>query len=112
MRTARTFGPAFSGAADGPRLALQQEAIRRYMLVHDWRTLWEISYDLSFPESSVSAQLRHLRKPEFGGYVVEKRRRGNSGTWEYRVREPQTVFDSLTGQGHLFPEEPRGTHYD
>lgn len=39
------------------------------------------------PAASVSAQLRHLRKPRFGGFVVEKRPRGDRerGLWEYRL---------------------------
>lgn len=37
--------------------------------------------------ASISARLRDLRKPKFGGYVVERRRR-TVGTWEYRVSLP------------------------
>lgn len=52
-----------------------------------WRTLSEIAQVLGYPEASISAQLRHLRKPDFGSYLVDKRRRPNSpGYWEYRVR--------------------------
>jgi hypothetical protein len=51
-----------------------------------WRTLYEIAKATGDPETSTSAQLRHLRKPRFGGYVVEKRRRtATAGTWEYRL---------------------------
>lgn len=52
-----------------------------------WMTLREISELTSFGEASISAQLRHLRKPRFGGYVVAKRRRGrvSRGMWEYRI---------------------------
>ncbi|HEV2195068.1 MAG TPA: hypothetical protein VGR55_05780 [Candidatus Acidoferrum sp.] len=48
-----------------------------------------------YPPASISAQLRHLRKREFGGYEVEKRQRLSGrvlhgedfGTvWEYRLR--------------------------
>jgi hypothetical protein len=28
--------------------------------------------DTHYPPASISAQLRHLRKPEYGGFVVEK----------------------------------------
>jgi hypothetical protein len=53
-----------------------------------WLTLREIAAITRFGEASISAQLRHLRKAQFGGYVVEKRRRGepSRGIWEYRVR--------------------------
>jgi hypothetical protein len=56
-----------------------------------WRTLAEIARATRYPEASVSAQLRHLRKSRFGGYRVRKRlRRGerefqHGPTWEYRV---------------------------
>lgn len=52
-----------------------------------WLTLREISELTAYGESSVSAQIRKLRNPEFGGYVVEKRRRrcGAEAPWEYRI---------------------------
>ena len=53
-----------------------------------WITLRELAELTAYAESSVSAQLRRLRKPRFGGFVIEKRRRpasGTNGTWEYRI---------------------------
>jgi len=92
----RDHGPAYSPAFDEPRLTRQLDRIRELMLTLPdscWRTLHEIAEALDYPESSVSAQLRHLRKPRYGGYTVEKRRRKArrgqpGGTWEYRVRTP------------------------
>lgn len=66
------------------------EDIYRLMRDGAWRTLEEIAAATAHPEPSVSAQLRHLRKPQFGGYRVEKRRRTVS-VWEYQVREPEPV---------------------
>ena len=53
----------------------------------DWMTLREIADLTNYGEASISAQLRHLRKPHFGGYIVVKRRRGAvaGGAWEYRI---------------------------
>jgi len=60
-----------------------------------WLTLAELAKLTQYPPASISAQLRHLRKPEFGGYEVEKRPRGFGGVmrgedfgtiWEYRLR--------------------------
>lgn len=60
-----------------------------------WLTLVELSRLTHFGEASISAQLRHLRKPEYGGFAVEKRTRENSvaisgvehgPVWEYRLR--------------------------
>ena len=60
-----------------------------------WLTLDELSKLTHYPQASISAQLRHLRKPEFGGYAVEKRQREagrilrgeDFGTiWEYQIK--------------------------
>ena len=59
-----------------------------------WLTLDELAKLTHYPPASISAQLRHLRKPEFGGYEVEKRQRASGkilrgedfGTvWEYHL---------------------------
>ncbi len=84
-----TFGPAYDEKIDGKRINKQMEFIKAFMLGGNfWHTLAEISSFLKYPEASVSSQLRHLRKERFGGYIVEKRRRADAGTWEYRVLEP------------------------
>jgi hypothetical protein len=77
-------GPAYEPSLDLERLANQQERLKSLMLDGQWRTLGEIAAKIHAPESSVSAQLRHLRKPRFGGYSVE-RRRVDGGLWQYRV---------------------------
>ena len=60
-----------------------------------WLTLDELSKLTHYPPASISAQLRHLRKPEYGGFAVEKRPRAvgkvlrgeDFGTvWEYQLR--------------------------
>jgi len=81
----RTFGPAYDPKLDAERLANQHIRIRDFMLRGAWWSLREIAVRLKYPEASISAQLRHLRKPEFGAYKVEKRRRNEGGTWEYKV---------------------------
>ncbi len=62
-----------------------------------WLTLDELAKLTHYPPASISAQLRHLRKPQFGGFVVEKRQRASLkilrgedfGTvWEYQLRRP------------------------
>ena len=49
-----------------------------------WWTLRELSMATNIGETSVSAQLRNLRKPRNGEMNVEKRRL-NTGDWEYRL---------------------------
>ncbi|HKV64419.1 MAG TPA: hypothetical protein VJO16_21105 [Candidatus Acidoferrum sp.] len=60
-----------------------------------WLTLDELSKLTHYPPASISAQLRHLRKPDYSGYGVEKRPRAvgkvlrgeDFGTvWEYQLR--------------------------
>lgn len=77
-------GPAYVRELDAERLTRQLDTIRAYMLTVGWVTLAEIHAATGYPESSISAQLRHLRKPRFGSYDVQKRRR-SAGTYEYRV---------------------------
>src|SRR3989442_9861125 len=79
------------------RLRTQLETIREVMLSaaqrDSWLTLREIAAITHYGEASISAQLRHLRKPAFGSYVVEKRRREGdaaegrppSAGWEYKL---------------------------
>src|ERR1700676_3584774 len=55
-----------------------------------WVTLAELAAKTKFPPASISAQLRHLRKAEYGGWRVEKRRREwvrEDVVWEYRLAE-------------------------
>ena len=49
-----------------------------------WRTLREIATLTGDPEASISAQLRHLRKPRFGAYEVE-REYLRDGLYRYKV---------------------------
>lgn len=85
--------PAFDGQVydplhDDQRMRHQLGMIFAVMMDGSWRTLGEISHVTgNLPEASVSAQLRHLRKPRFGSYVVQKRPRGYRahGHFEYRL---------------------------
>lgn len=81
-------GPAYDPALDHTRLKGQLLAIFNLMRDGRWRTLSEIATATREPEASVSAQLRHLRKPKYGSWKVEKRRRTyplGQGGWEYQV---------------------------
>ncbi len=104
----KTFGPAFDLMLDGDRMITQFEVIRDVLLSAaecaesaavrmmraglppedgGWMTLRELGDLTGYGEASISAQIRHLRKEEFGGFVVAKRHRGmeKSGVWEYRI---------------------------
>lgn len=77
-------GSTFDLERDGKRLERQHDRVRDLMLDGYWRTLSEIARHTGAPEASVSARLRDLRKPRFGGYVVERKNLGG-GTWKYRL---------------------------
>lgn len=83
-------GPAYDPEFDRNRLANQLGRIYGCMRDAKWRTLAEIRAETTDSEASISAQLRHLRKPRFGRYIVERRHRGDpkDGLYEYRVLPP------------------------
>jgi hypothetical protein len=84
-------------------LRSQRDVIRDVMLAaadcDTWLTLGELRALTRYGEASISAQLRHLRKLENGGYEVAKRRREDAVpargvadgrgecVWEYRVAQ-------------------------
>jgi len=80
------LGPAYDPQVDRERLVNQLLAIRDLMLKREWMTLGAIERALGFPQASISAQLRHLRKEACGSHTVDKRRADGKGSWEYRVR--------------------------
>lgn len=83
----RFEGAVYNPAFDQDRLTKQVGRVWACMSDGAWRTLDEIAHATGDGQASVSAQLRHLRKPAFGAYVVSKRPRGDRslGLWEYRV---------------------------
>ena len=81
----------------------QREVLRDVMLAAGkygaWMTLHELARLTRYGETSISAQLRHLRKAKCGGYVLEKRVRKpevvsseeHFVVWEYRLTPRRRV---------------------
>jgi len=82
----------------------QREVLRDVMLSANecgaWLTLAELAAMTRYPAASISAQLRHLKKPEFGNYELQKRQRTGAGMdlanghgveWEYRLTRRRRV---------------------
>lgn len=90
MRLHRFDGTTYQPARDSRRLSKQWERVRDLMLDGRWRTLRQIADATNCPEASVSARLRDLRKPRFGGYTVERKAQPN-GLHLYRVPVGQPV---------------------
>lgn len=86
-RTADFDGPGYVPERDKERLNSQLQSIHALMKDGLWRTLADISKTTKAPEASVSAALRALRRPKFGGYNVE-REYVKDGLHRYRVTTP------------------------
>jgi hypothetical protein len=80
-------GATYEAKHDKDRLTGQLLKIVTCMKDAAWRTLSEIETITLAPASSISAQLRHLRKPAFGSHTVNKRPRGDrsKGLFEYQL---------------------------
>lgn len=66
-------GSTYEHARDSSRLGDQMLAVYVVMADGQWRTLKQLAAEVGAPEASVSARLRDLRKPRFGGHRVERR---------------------------------------
>ncbi len=81
----------------------QRDVLRDVMLAAGkygaWMTLRELARLTRYGETSISAQLRHLRKAQCGGYVLEKRVRKpevvsseeHFVVWEYRMTPRRVI---------------------
>ncbi len=80
-------GATYDPDKDKERLTSQLKRVTFLMSDGEWRTLQEITAAVDgSSEAGISARLRDLRKPKFGGYLVEKRRvEEDKGTWIYRL---------------------------
>lgn len=91
-------GAVYEPSEDEERLTGQLLRVYEAMQDGHWRTLGEIETITGDPPASISAQLRHLRKPRFGSHVVCKRPRGmrSAGLFEYCVLPPGSTPIGMT----------------
>jgi hypothetical protein len=83
----RFDGHTYNHSRDYKRLSSLLDDVKHLMSDGQWRTIPTICDTIgASSEASVSARLRDLRKPKFGGYIVERKFIGN-GLWTYRVEE-------------------------
>jgi len=83
-------GETYVRPRDHDRLFAQLAKVQSAMADHSWHTLPELELVTGAPQASISARLRDLRKPKFGGYLVE-RQYVAAGLWEYRLVAPHPV---------------------
>lgn len=72
MTTIYFDGTTYVHSRDGARLGEQMASVLSVMADGKWRTLADIASETNSPEASVSARLRDLRKPRFGGHTVNR----------------------------------------
>ena len=88
-------GTTYEPIHDEQRLKSQYYQVCGLMLSRcRWWTLGEIEGALGYPQASISARLRDLRKE---GFDVQRRRRGNPklGLFEYRVVRKEAKQERL-----------------
>lgn len=90
-------GDDYQPERDNPRLIGQILRIWEVMRDEDWHTLSEIERRTGDPQSSISAQLRHLRKKRFGQHTIEKEYMSN-GLYQYRLII-NDLFDEFVYRG-------------
>lgn len=83
----RFDGADYVPARDDSRLTGQIKRVADAMRDGRWMALHEIAAATGDPEASVSAQLRHLRKPRFGGHTVDRERRGALYFYRLQLRD-------------------------
>ena len=96
-------GNTYERSVDYHRLSSQIKIIREIMIDGKWRTLFELRELTGFSESSISAQLRNLRKEKFGMYTVNRKVVGERehGLYAYQVLNPTVIKFSENGQGEF-----------
>lgn len=98
MNPVLPFDGATAAAEDVPRLRSQLDAVRNVLLAGEWMTLRQLAGSCGGSQAGISARLRDLRKPKFGGYHVARRRDPEapvgSGIWQYRI-----ILDRPANQG-------------
>ena len=80
----RFDGSDYVQERDNYRLGTQLAKIYNLMKDGQFRTLSQIEQVTGEPQASISAQLRHLRKPRFGGHSVNKKHQGQ-GLYKYQL---------------------------
>ena len=77
-------GATFDRKRDRQRLDSQADRVLAVLRDGQWHSLEELLAKVGGRETALSARIRDLRKPKFGGYTVESESRGR-GTWFYRL---------------------------
>lgn len=77
-------GKTYQPSRDYARLNGQLARVHGALKDGHWWTIRSLAQAVGGTEAAVSARIRDLRKPKFGGHTVERRFVGN-GLFEYRL---------------------------
>ncbi len=80
-------GKHYDKTKDKARLTKQMQGVYECINSGDWKTVEEIADFTGYPQPSISAQLRNLRKEKFGGLNVKGRYRDRTRIFEYKLME-------------------------
>ena len=80
-------GKHYDKTKDKTRLTKQMQGVYDCINMGSWKTVEEISKVTGYPQPSISAQLRNLRKEKFGGLDVRGRYRVGTRIFEYRLEQ-------------------------
>ena len=80
-------GKTYDATRDRERLLTQLEKVFIAMSLREWWTLAELASKIGGSEAGISARIRDLRKPRWGGHKIE-RQRVAGGLWQYRMVKP------------------------
>lgn len=94
MSVAHFDGETYDEVRDHARLAKQIGKVEALMRDGKWRTLAQIANETGAPEASISARLRDLRKPKFGGHEIA-REYVDRGLYRYRMVAADTGKEVL-----------------
>ena len=67
-----------------------QLQMTKKFLLNGWCTLFAIANACNASDSGISARVRDLRKKQYGGYNVVKRKISRN-TWQYRIHESNRI---------------------
>ena len=91
MTTCTFDGETIDRKRDTSRLKSQLSDLKRFVADGNWHTLDEIANRLGYPEASISARLRDLRKAKFGSHIIE-REYVERGLFRYRLVTKEYLF--------------------
>jgi hypothetical protein len=106
VRRTHFDGSTYDPSRDHARLTSQLRRVLEVLWDEKWHTISELAGAAGGMETSVSARIRDLRKPKFGGRCIHARRAGNGhkGLWEYRLERGEETNVETGSRARLTKE--------